>query len=95
MSFYKKVDNIIYDLKDINKMYFSLQNKNKNLTTKLKKYEKNRGAENHELRGETRPIGYGTNLEDFIDTTELPAAGGSSHTDSSHNQWTTSLRRWW
>lgn len=95
MNFSKKVDNIIYDLKDINKMYFSLQHKNKNLTTKLKKNKKNKGAENHELCGETRPIGYGTNLEDFIDTTGLPAAGGSSHTDSSHNQWTTSLRRWW
>jgi hypothetical protein len=94
MSFHKKVDNIIYDLKDINKMYFSLQNKNKNLTTKLKKYKKNRGTENHE--GATRPIGYGTNLEDFIDTNELPAAGGGgSNTNSSHNQWTNSLRRWW
>ena len=90
MNFSKKVDNIIYDLKDINKMYFSLQHKNKNLTTKLKKYKKNRAG-----WGETRPIGYGTNLEDFIDTTGLPAAGGSSNTDSSHNRWTTSLRRWW
>ena len=38
MSFYKKVDNIIVDLKDINKMYFSLHNRNK-ILVRERKYE--------------------------------------------------------
>tara|TARA_B110000967_G_C18654589_1_gene445096 strand:+ start:40 stop:279 length:240 start_codon:yes stop_codon:yes gene_type:complete len=36
MSFYKKVDNIIIDLKDINKMYFSLHDRNKILVRESK-----------------------------------------------------------
>jgi len=38
MSFYKKVDNIIVELKDINKMYFSLHNRNK-ILVRERKYE--------------------------------------------------------
>ena len=68
MSFSKKVDNIINELKDINKMYFSLQTKNKNLSMKLKE-KKCKGAgeigEGETGAGETgagnnlsRPIGY-------------------------------------
>ena len=109
MSFHKKVDNIIYDLKDINKMYFSLQTKNKNLSMKLKE-KKCKGAgetgagetgAGETGAGETgagnnlsRPIGYGTSGN--IDTSDFPAAGISgSNRNSSHNQWTNSLRRWW
>ena len=99
MSFSKKVDNIINELKDINKMYFSLQTKNKNLSMKLKE-KKCKGA-GETGAGETgagnnlsRPIGYGTSGN--IDTSDFPAAGISgSNRNSSHNQWTTSLRRWW
>lgn len=79
MSFSKKVDNIIYDLKDINKMYFSLQNKNLRLFTKIKN-----GVCNGVCNGSGN----------IIDTSDIPAAGISSrYTNSSHNQWTTSLRR--
>jgi len=109
MSFSKKVDNIINELKDINKMYFSLQTKNKNLSMKLKE-KKCKGAgetgagetgAGETGAGETgagnnlsRPIGYGTSGN--IDTSDFPAAGISgSNRNSSHNQWTTSLRRWW
>ena len=87
MSFSKKVDNIIYDLKDINKMYFYLQNKNKNLSMKLIRSEEKSGDNLN------RPIGYGTG-ENLVDTRDFPAAGvRGSNTNSSHNLWTTSLRR--
>ena len=100
MSFSKNLDNIINELKDINKMYFSLQTKNLKLTTKLKEKKYKRGA-GETGAGETgagnnlsRPIGYGTSGN--IDTSDFPAAGISgSNRNSSHNQWTTSLRRWW
>ena len=110
MSFSKNLDNIINELKDINKMYFSLQTKNLKLTTKLKEKKYKRGAgetgagetgAGETGAGETgagnnlsRPIGYGTSGN--IDTSDFPAAGISgSNRNSSHNQWTTSLRRWW
>jgi hypothetical protein len=115
MSFNKNVDNIINDLKDINKMYFSLQTKNKILSMKLKekKYKRGAGERGAGERGAgergadesgagergagnnlSRPIGYGTSGN--IDTSDFPAAGISgSNRNSSHNQWTTSLRRWW
>jgi len=135
MSFSKNLDNIINELKDINKMYFSLQTKNLKLTTKLKEKKYKRGAgetgagetgasetgasetgasetgasetgASETGAGETgagetgagnnlsRPIGYGTSGN--IDTSDFPAAGISgSNRNSSHNQWTTSLRRWW
>ena len=104
MSFSKKVDNIINELKDINKLYFSLQTKNKNLSMKLKE-KKCEGAsetgasetgasETGAGNNLSRPIGYGTSGN--IDTSDFPAAGISgSNRNSSHNQWTTSLRRWW
>jgi hypothetical protein len=88
MSFGKKVDNIINDLKDMNKMYFSLQNKK--LSVKIKKDDK----KNRTTELQTRPIGYGTNSEYINDADELPAAGiRTTNTNRSHNQWTTSLRR--
>ena len=114
MNFSKKVDNIIYEIKDINKMYFSLQHKNKKLSIKLKekKYDGGNGGNggdggdggdggNGGNGGDgnnmSRPIGYGTTVDNFIDTNDFPAAGASSgsNINSSHNRWTTSLRRRW
>ena len=99
MNFSKKVDNIIYELKDINKMYFSLQHKNKKLSIKLKekKYDGGNGGNGGDGNNMSRPIGYGTTVDNFIDTNDFPAAGASSgsNINSSHNRWTTSLRRRW
>jgi len=99
MNFSKKVDNIIYELKDINKMYFSLQHKNKKLSIKLKekKYDGGNGGNGGNGNNMSRPIGYGTTVDNFIDTNDFPAAGASSgsNINYSHNRWTTSLRRRW
>ena len=92
MSFYKKVDNIIVDLKDINKMYFSLHNRNKILVRERKyesKYNDGGGA-----GGGAGAAGGGAGAGGAdVDAVDMPPAGLSGENRNNHHRyWVRSLR---
>ena len=93
MSFYKKVDNIIVELKDINKMYFSLHNRNK-ILVRERKYESKyndggAGAAGAGAAG-AGAAGAGAGVVDAVD---MPPAGLSGENRNNHHRyWVRSLR---
>ena len=102
MSFYKKVDNIIVELKDINKMYFSLHNRNK-ILVRERKYESkyNDGGAGAAGAG-AGAAGAGAGAAGaggagagagVVDAVDMPPAGLSGENRNNHHRyWVRSLR---
>ena len=89
MSFYKKVDNIIVELKDINKMYFSLHNRNK-ILVRERKYESKYNDGGAAGAAGADAVGADGGAVGAVD---MPPAGLSGENRNNHHRyWVRSLR---